>query len=71
MPSSWEVVPRVEDLEVRSNILPSIPLLTVTDDKAEVKIAVKNSAQGQIAPWVSTMNENSEMEKSVIQRLFQ
>ncbi|CAO2583607.1 Short/branched chain specific acyl-CoA dehydrogenase, mitochondrial [Lemmus lemmus] len=36
-----------------------------------MKEAVKKFAQEQIAPLVSTMDENSKMEKSVIQGLFQ
>nr|KAF6424383.1 acyl-CoA dehydrogenase short/branched chain [Molossus molossus] len=51
--------------------LPCAPLQTFTDEEAMMKSAVKKFAQEQIAPLVSTMDENSKMEKSVIQGLFQ
>nr|XP_020027365.1 short/branched chain specific acyl-CoA dehydrogenase, mitochondrial isoform X2 [Castor canadensis] len=42
-----------------------------TDEEMMIKTAVKKFAQEQIAPLVSTMDENSRLEKSIIQGLFQ
>ncbi|EHA97527.1 Short/branched chain specific acyl-CoA dehydrogenase, mitochondrial [Heterocephalus glaber] len=76
--SSWKVPPRVlrssqseVHLKGRSNALPSAPLQTFTDEEMMIKSTVKKFAQEQIAPLVSNMDENSKMEKSVIQGLFQ
>lgn len=56
---------------ITNNTLPFAPLQTFTDEEIMMKKAVKKFAQEQIAPLVSTMDENSKMEKSVIQGLFQ
>ncbi|XP_046304754.1 short/branched chain specific acyl-CoA dehydrogenase, mitochondrial isoform X2 [Marmota monax] len=76
--SSWKIPPRVLKssqseavLDVRNNALPFVPLQTFTDEEMMIKSAVKKFAQEEIAPLVSTMDENSKMEKSVIQGLFQ
>lgn len=76
--SSWKIPPRVPKssqpealLGVTNNALPFAPLQTFTDEEIMMKEAVKKFAQEQIAPLVSTMDENSKMEKSVIQGLFQ
>ncbi|XP_004625799.1 short/branched chain specific acyl-CoA dehydrogenase, mitochondrial [Octodon degus] len=49
----------------------SAPLQTLTDDQMLMKSTVKKFAQEQIAPLVSIMDENSKMDKSIIQGLFQ
>lgn len=54
-----------------SNGLVTGPLQTFTEEELMMKTAVKRFAQEQVAPLVSTMDENSKMEKSVIQGLFQ
>lgn len=54
-----------------SNGLVTGPLQTFTDEELMMKTTVKRFAQEQVAPLVSTMDENSKMEKSVIQGLFQ
>nr|XP_020136343.1 short/branched chain specific acyl-CoA dehydrogenase, mitochondrial isoform X3 [Microcebus murinus] len=54
-----------------NNELPFAPLQTFTDEQITIKNSVKKFAQEQIAPLVSTMDENSKMEKSIIQGLFQ
>ncbi|XP_010633557.1 short/branched chain specific acyl-CoA dehydrogenase, mitochondrial [Fukomys damarensis] len=76
--SSWKTPPHVLRssqsealLKVRNNALLSAPLQTFTDDEMMIKSTVKKFAQEQIAPLVSNMDENSKMEKSVIQGLFQ
>lgn len=76
--SSWKVPPHVPKssqpealFEVRNNAPSSAPLQTLTDEEMMMKSTVKKFAQEQIAPLVSTMDENSKMEKSVIQGLFQ
>lgn len=76
--SSWKIPPHVLRssqsealLKVRNNALLSAPLQTFTDDEMMIKSTVKKFAQEQIAPLVSNMDENSKMEKSVIQGLFQ
>ncbi|XP_048647315.1 short/branched chain specific acyl-CoA dehydrogenase, mitochondrial isoform X2 [Marmota marmota marmota] len=76
--SSWKIPPHVLKssqseavLDVRNNALPFVPLQTFTDEEMMIKSAVKKFAQEEIAPLVSTMDENSKMEKSVIQGLFQ
>ncbi|XP_057634126.1 short/branched chain specific acyl-CoA dehydrogenase, mitochondrial [Chionomys nivalis] len=76
--SSWKSPPRVLKssqpealLGVRNHALPFAPLQTLTDEEMMMKETVKKFAQEQIAPLVSTMDENSKMDKSVIQGLFQ
>lgn len=76
--SSWKIPPRVLKssqpealLSVTNNALRFAPLQTFTDEDIMMQKAVKKFAQEQIAPLVSTMDENSKMEKSVIQGLFQ
>eukprot|EP00073_Rattus_norvegicus_P034072 XP_008758089.1 PREDICTED: short/branched chain specific acyl-CoA dehydrogenase, mitochondrial isoform X3 [Rattus norvegicus] len=76
--SSWKIPPRVLKssqpealLSVTNNALCFAPLQTFTDEDIMMQKAVKKFAQEQIAPLVSTMDENSKMEKSVIQGLFQ
>ncbi|XP_062959293.1 short/branched chain specific acyl-CoA dehydrogenase, mitochondrial [Cynocephalus volans] len=58
-------------LNMTNNRSPLAPLQTFTDDEMMIKSSVKKFAQEQIAPLVSTMDENSKLEKSVIQGLFQ
>uniref|UniRef100_A0A673T8M5 Short/branched chain specific acyl-CoA dehydrogenase, mitochondrial n=1 Tax=Suricata suricatta TaxID=37032 RepID=A0A673T8M5_SURSU len=50
---------------------PCAPLQMFTEEEMMIKNTVKKFAQEQIAPLVSTMDENSKMEKSIIQGLFQ
>ncbi|XP_003794130.1 short/branched chain specific acyl-CoA dehydrogenase, mitochondrial [Otolemur garnettii] len=76
--SSWKIPPHVQKssqsealLEMANNRLPLAPLQTFTDDEIMIKSSVKKFAQEQIAPLVSTMDENSKMEKSVLEGLFQ
>ncbi|KAM6183331.1 short/branched chain specific acyl-CoA dehydrogenase, mitochondrial [Erethizon dorsatum] len=69
--SSWKVPPHVLRSSQSEALLPSAPLQTFTDDEIMMKSTVKKFAQEQIAPLVSTMDENSKMEESVIQGLFQ
>lgn len=76
--SSWKSPPRALKssqpealLGVTNHALPFAPLQTFTDEEMMMKEAVKKFAQEQIAPLVSTMDENAKMEKSVIQGLFQ
>ncbi|KAF6107285.1 acyl-CoA dehydrogenase short/branched chain [Phyllostomus discolor] len=75
---SWKTPPRAlkssqpEALpSITSEGLPCAPLQTFTDEEMMIKNSVKKFAQEQVAPLVSTMDENSKMEKSVIQGLFQ
>ncbi|XP_049993226.1 short/branched chain specific acyl-CoA dehydrogenase, mitochondrial [Alexandromys fortis] len=76
--SSWKSPPRALKssqpealLGVTNHALPFAPLQTLTDEEMMMKETVKKFAQEQIAPLVSTMDENSKMDKSVIQGLFQ
>ncbi|XP_075391225.1 short/branched chain specific acyl-CoA dehydrogenase, mitochondrial isoform X1 [Tenrec ecaudatus] len=77
--SSWKVPPRVfrsSQSEASLNHaaspgLPGSPLQTFTEEELMIKSTVTKFAQQQIAPLVSTMDENSTMDKSVIQGLFQ
>ncbi|KAL4668458.1 hypothetical protein H8957_011297 [Semnopithecus entellus] len=76
--SSWKIPPHVSKssqsealLDITNNGLHLAPLQTLTDEEMMIKSSVKKFAQEQIAPLVSTMDENSKMEKSVIQGLFQ
>ncbi|XP_008068788.1 short/branched chain specific acyl-CoA dehydrogenase, mitochondrial [Carlito syrichta] len=76
--SSWKIPPRVLKsshsealLDVTSNGLLFAPLQTLTEEEMMIKSSVKKFAEDHIAPLVSTMDENSKMEKSVIQGLFQ
>ncbi|XP_019524704.1 PREDICTED: short/branched chain specific acyl-CoA dehydrogenase, mitochondrial [Hipposideros armiger] len=76
--SSWKTPPRVlkssqpeTQLNISSDRLSCAPLQTFTDEEMMMKSTVKKFAQEQIAPLVSTMDENSKMETSIIQGLFQ
>ncbi|KAM8784059.1 short/branched chain specific acyl-CoA dehydrogenase, mitochondrial [Rhynchonycteris naso] len=76
--ASWKTPPRAlrashseARLSIADNQLPCGPLQTVTEEELMIKNTVKRFAQEQVAPLVSAMDENSEMEKSVIQGLFQ
>ncbi|XP_064229829.1 short/branched chain specific acyl-CoA dehydrogenase, mitochondrial isoform X2 [Aotus nancymaae] len=76
--SSWKIPPHVPKssgseavLNITNNGVPFVPLQTFTDEEMMIKSSVKKFAQEQLAPLVSTMDENSKMEKSVIQGLFQ
>ncbi|KAM5243336.1 short/branched chain specific acyl-CoA dehydrogenase, mitochondrial isoform 2-T2 [Hipposideros larvatus] len=76
--SSWKTPPRVlkssqpeTQLNITSDRLSCAPLQTFTDEEMMMKSTVKKFAQEQIAPLVSTMDENSKMETSIIQGLFQ
>ncbi|XP_060237217.1 short/branched chain specific acyl-CoA dehydrogenase, mitochondrial [Meriones unguiculatus] len=73
--SSWKNPPQVlkssQPEALLNNTLPFPPLQTFTDEETMMKKVVKKFAQEQIAPLVSIMDENSKMEKSVIQGLFQ
>nr|XP_045217643.1 short/branched chain specific acyl-CoA dehydrogenase, mitochondrial isoform X3 [Macaca fascicularis] len=76
--SSWKIPPHVSKssqsealLDITNNGLHLAPLQTLTDEEMMIKSSVKKFAQEQIAPLVSTMDENSKMEKSIIQGLFQ
>ncbi|KAM6186685.1 short/branched chain specific acyl-CoA dehydrogenase, mitochondrial [Rhynchocyon petersi] len=74
--SSWKT-PRVfrssqsEALALTPDGLSCAPLQTFTEEELMMKDTVKKFAQQQIAPLVSTMDENSHMDQSVIQGLFQ
>uniref|UniRef100_A0A667I9A9 Short/branched chain specific acyl-CoA dehydrogenase, mitochondrial n=1 Tax=Lynx canadensis TaxID=61383 RepID=A0A667I9A9_LYNCA len=76
--SSWKTPPRVLKSSQSAALLgvtdhgPSCaPLQMFTEEEMMIKNTVKKFAQEQIAPLVSTMDENSKMEESVIQGLFQ
>uniref|UniRef100_A0A2K5QI82 Short/branched chain specific acyl-CoA dehydrogenase, mitochondrial n=2 Tax=Cebus imitator TaxID=2715852 RepID=A0A2K5QI82_CEBIM len=76
--SSWKIPPHVPKssgpeplLNITNNGVPFVPLQTFTDEEMMIKSSVNKFAQEQLAPLVSTMDENSKMEKSVIQGLFQ
>ncbi|XP_002722640.3 short/branched chain specific acyl-CoA dehydrogenase, mitochondrial isoform X2 [Oryctolagus cuniculus] len=76
--SSWKIPPRVLKssqsealLDTTNNGLPFAPLQTFTDEEMMIKSSVKKFAEEQIAPLVSSMDENAKMENSVIQGLFQ
>ncbi|KAM9197776.1 short/branched chain specific acyl-CoA dehydrogenase, mitochondrial isoform 2-T2 [Dugong dugon] len=76
--SSWNIPPHVlkysqskASLNLSNNGLSSVPLQTFTKEELMIKNSVKKFAQQQIAPLVSTMDKNSEMDKSIIQGLFQ
>uniref|UniRef100_A0A8C4MA73 Short/branched chain specific acyl-CoA dehydrogenase, mitochondrial n=1 Tax=Equus asinus TaxID=9793 RepID=A0A8C4MA73_EQUAS len=76
--SSWKAPPRIPRssqsealLNIANNGLPYAPLQTFTEEEMMLKRTVERFAQEQIAPLVLTMDENSKVEKSVIQGLFQ
>ncbi|XP_032137809.1 short/branched chain specific acyl-CoA dehydrogenase, mitochondrial isoform X2 [Sapajus apella] len=76
--SSWKIPPHVPKssgpeplLNITNNGVAFVPLQTFTDEEMMIKSSVNKFAQEQLAPLVSTMDENSKMEKSVIQGLFQ
>ncbi|XP_036590195.1 short/branched chain specific acyl-CoA dehydrogenase, mitochondrial [Trichosurus vulpecula] len=47
------------------------PLQTFTEEEMMIKNMVKKFAEKQVAPFVASMDENSKMDKSVIDGLFQ
>ncbi|XP_054585078.1 short/branched chain specific acyl-CoA dehydrogenase, mitochondrial isoform X2 [Eptesicus fuscus] len=51
--------------------LPGAPLQTLSEEELMIQSAARKFAQEQVAPLVSTMDENAKMEKSVVQGLFQ
>uniref|UniRef100_A0A8C5JV06 Short/branched chain specific acyl-CoA dehydrogenase, mitochondrial n=1 Tax=Jaculus jaculus TaxID=51337 RepID=A0A8C5JV06_JACJA len=74
----WKLSPHVlqssqaEALPSRTNnVLSFAPLQTFTDEEIIMKKSVRKFAQEQIAPLVSIMDENSKMDESIIQGLFQ
>ncbi|XP_037660280.1 short/branched chain specific acyl-CoA dehydrogenase, mitochondrial isoform X2 [Choloepus didactylus] len=74
----WKIPPHVLKssqaegvLNITNNGFPCAPLQTFTEEEMMIKSTVKKFAQEHVAPLVSTMDENSKMEKSVIQGLFQ
>ncbi|XP_012877404.1 PREDICTED: short/branched chain specific acyl-CoA dehydrogenase, mitochondrial [Dipodomys ordii] len=76
--SSWKIPPHVLKssqsealLKLKNNELSCAPLQMFSDEERMMQEVVKKFAQDQVAPLVSTMDENSKMEKSVIQGLFQ
>uniref|UniRef100_F7E7F0 Short/branched chain specific acyl-CoA dehydrogenase, mitochondrial n=2 Tax=Ornithorhynchus anatinus TaxID=9258 RepID=F7E7F0_ORNAN len=75
--SSWKA-PRVyksSQTEAIPNMANSgimnAPLQTFTEEEMMIKTMVKKFAQERITPLVATMDENSKMDKSVIQGLFE
>ncbi|XP_070288148.1 short/branched chain specific acyl-CoA dehydrogenase, mitochondrial isoform X2 [Myotis yumanensis] len=58
-------------LSPAGGVLPGAPLQMLSDEELMIQSAVKKFAREQVAPLVSTMDENAKMEKSVIQGLFQ
>ncbi|XP_016042148.1 short/branched chain specific acyl-CoA dehydrogenase, mitochondrial [Erinaceus europaeus] len=58
-------------LQLNSNGLGPAPLHALTDEEEMIKNTVRRFAKEKIAPLVSTMDEHSKMETSVIQGLFQ
>ncbi|XP_032169419.1 short/branched chain specific acyl-CoA dehydrogenase, mitochondrial isoform X2 [Mustela erminea] len=76
--SSWKTPPHVlkssQSEALLSTINPGLfcaPLQMFTDEEMMIKDAVKKFAQERVAPLVSTMDENSKMDISIIQGLFQ
>ncbi|XP_032738030.1 short/branched chain specific acyl-CoA dehydrogenase, mitochondrial [Lontra canadensis] len=75
--SSWKtphVLKSSQSEALLSTINPRLfcaPLQMFTDEEMMIKDAVKKFAQEQVAPLVSTMDENSKMDISIIQGLFQ
>ncbi|XP_059254734.1 short/branched chain specific acyl-CoA dehydrogenase, mitochondrial isoform X2 [Mustela nigripes] len=76
--SSWKTPPHVlkssQSEALLSTINPGLfcaPLQMFTDEEIMIKDAVKKFAQERVAPLVSTMDENSKMDISIIQGLFQ
>ncbi|EFB26178.1 hypothetical protein PANDA_021175, partial [Ailuropoda melanoleuca] len=76
--SSWKTPPRVLKssqsealIGVTNPRLTSAPLQMFTEEEVMIKNTVKKFAQEQIAPLVSKMDENSKMDTSIIQGLFQ
>ncbi|XP_054437630.1 short/branched chain specific acyl-CoA dehydrogenase, mitochondrial [Pteronotus mesoamericanus] len=75
---SWKIPPRAlrssqpeAVCSATSNGLPYAPLQMFKDEEVLIQSSVRKFAQEQVAPLVSRMDENSKMEKSVIQGLFQ
>ncbi|XP_034886537.1 short/branched chain specific acyl-CoA dehydrogenase, mitochondrial isoform X1 [Mirounga leonina] len=76
--SSWKTPPRVLKssqsaalLGITNPGLSCAPLQMFTDEEMMIKNIVNRFAQEQVAPLVSTMDENSKMDTSIIQGLFQ
>nr|XP_004659329.2 short/branched chain specific acyl-CoA dehydrogenase, mitochondrial [Jaculus jaculus] len=74
----WKLSPHVLQssqaeavLSRTNNVLSFAPLQTFTDEEIIMKKSVRKFAQEKIAPLVSIMDENSKMEESIIQGLFQ
>ncbi|XP_045438165.1 short/branched chain specific acyl-CoA dehydrogenase, mitochondrial isoform X2 [Pipistrellus kuhlii] len=51
--------------------LPGGPLQTLSEEELMIQSAARRFAQEQVAPLVSTMDENAKMEPAVIRGLFQ
>ncbi|XP_072480900.1 short/branched chain specific acyl-CoA dehydrogenase, mitochondrial isoform X2 [Notamacropus eugenii] len=76
--SSWKTPPcflkstHSEALyNISNNGVTFAPLQTFTEEEMMIKNMVKKFAEKQIAPVVAAMDENSKMDKSVIEGLFQ
>ncbi|OWK07569.1 ACADSB, partial [Cervus elaphus hippelaphus] len=76
--SSWKTPPHAlsssqpeAQFKAATNGLPLAPLQTFSEEEMMIKSTVKKFAQEQVAPFVSKMDEDSKMENSVIQGLFQ
>ncbi|XP_048194035.1 short/branched chain specific acyl-CoA dehydrogenase, mitochondrial [Perognathus longimembris pacificus] len=76
--SSWKIPPHALKssqpealLKPTNNELPCAPLQMFSEEERMMQEVVRKFAQDQVAPLVSTMDENSKMEKSVMQGLFQ
>ncbi|XP_020819839.1 short/branched chain specific acyl-CoA dehydrogenase, mitochondrial isoform X3 [Phascolarctos cinereus] len=76
--SSWKTPPRFlkssqsEALyNVSDNGVTFAPLQTFTEEEMMIKNMVKKFAEKQVAPFVAAMDENSQMDKSIIEGLFQ
>ncbi|XP_056658866.1 short/branched chain specific acyl-CoA dehydrogenase, mitochondrial [Monodelphis domestica] len=76
--SSWKTPPcflkssQSEALDsIPNNGVVFAPLQTFTEEETMIKNMVKKFAEKEIAPLVLAMDENSQMDKSVIEGLFQ
>ncbi|XP_027695569.1 short/branched chain specific acyl-CoA dehydrogenase, mitochondrial isoform X1 [Vombatus ursinus] len=76
--SSWKTPPRFlksSQSEALYNIsngeVTFAPLHTFTEEEMMIKNMVKKFAEKQVAPFVTAMDENSQVDKSVIEGLFQ
>ncbi|XP_051837559.1 short/branched chain specific acyl-CoA dehydrogenase, mitochondrial [Antechinus flavipes] len=76
-PSSWRTSRFLKSSQsealynIPNNGIIFAPLQTFTEEEMMIKNMVKKFAEKQIAPFVAVMDENSRMEKSVIEGLFQ